>query len=100
MPPDWAIAEAIKRTSAAHSVGNPWTVKEAKASKHAWAEMTRLAASLIAEHEQPPVDPLVKALRTFSRTPGSAVACDEIRRAEVLRDALSKHGLEIREVRP
>lgn len=64
LPPDWAIEEAIKR---ANHLGI-WDVKFLKDRcktnpAEVGPEMTILAARLIAQHEEPPVDPLVQIVR-------------------------------------
>ena len=46
----------------------------------------------------PVADPLVEALQTFGLTPGSGLSCPPDERAETLRKALAKRGLEIRPV--
>ncbi len=64
--PVWALEAAISRVAGQWSGGTPWTAEEAATLDEGWARMTRLAAKLIAEHEQPPVDWLLEAARRIA----------------------------------
>lgn len=59
-PPDWAIEEAIKRSG----IGELYNTADVKELREGTTAMSiTLAARLIAQHEEPPVDPLVQIVR-------------------------------------
>ena len=58
--PDWAQKEAVKRLTAAH----PMTTDFYRPGFHDW--MVDLVASIIAAHEEAPVDPLLLEAREIA----------------------------------
>jgi predicted HAD superfamily Cof-like phosphohydrolase len=66
IPADWAIEAALKAPNGVDTTSsNIWTVNEIKeAHKHLrYAASVMAHATLIAKHEQPPVDPDVEAVK-------------------------------------
>lgn len=95
-PPQWACARAVALANEIREL--PY--KEAAVGELNWdAPFPAAFARYIAAHEEPPVDPLVEAMRGFASRLGDYDGeYDYAHDAKVIREELAKHGLEIREM--
>ena len=92
MPPDWAIEEMARRSRTGYSAE-----RHKKNAVFTWGDIAVIeGARLIAEHEQPPVDPLYEALKAVVELG----RYDTREQVELLRGQLRQRGLEIRTVQP
>lgn len=99
MPPDWAIEKALAKFHEFHSAAY-WSPEKIKTtcdrSQLGFCSMVIAHATLIAEHEEAPVDPLYEALFAVV----SLGRYDTPEQTELLRHELKERGLQIVEVKP
>lgn len=87
-PPDWAIEEAIKRSGVGATDGVTLAMIKCNPT-FVWVVMTLTAARLIAQHEEPPLDPLIAEAREIANS-----FADGDETLEIALEAL-KRGIEI-----
>lgn len=87
-PPDWAIDRALRLTSGEHGAAEEGYDAAAVKANQVGFPTTFAFARYIAEHEEPPVDPLQECLReTFGAAAPEFVAA--------FKEALEKRRLQV-----
>lgn len=69
LPADWAIEKALKPWKESNTANSWWTldrIKSKAVEKSGWVLTILAFARLIEQHEEPPVDPVLKRAREIS----------------------------------